>query len=117
MASRVLVFALYSQSETTRNMYPNLAALWLIWPLALFWVSRIWLIAMRGMLLEDPVVFTLRDRVSLVIGAAVALLLVIAATGRRNQQPPKRLLFSDREPREVRTRVKHDGTGFAIVKC
>ena len=77
----VLVFALYTQSETTRAMYPNSAALWLICPLALFWVSRLWLIALRGMLLEDPVVFALRDRVSLIMGAAVGILLVIAAAG------------------------------------
>lgn len=75
----VLVFALYTQSESTRAMYPNSEALWLICPLALFWVSRLWLIAIRGMLQEDPVVFALRDRVSLVMGVVVGILLVLAA--------------------------------------
>ncbi len=79
----VLVFALYTQSETTRAMYPNSAALWLICPLLLFWVSRLWLIAMRGMLHEDPVVFALRDRVSLILGLVIGTLLVIAAGGAR----------------------------------
>lgn len=76
----VLVFALYSHSEHSQQFYANAWALWLICPLALFWISRLWLIAVRGKLQEDPVVFALRDRVSLLLGAAVAVLLFVAAT-------------------------------------
>ncbi|MCP4171907.1 MAG: UbiA family prenyltransferase [Fuerstiella sp.] len=75
----VLIFALYSQSEATRATYTNSAALWLICLLALFWVSRLWLLAIRGQLNEDPVVFALSDRVSLATCTAVALLMFLAA--------------------------------------
>lgn len=75
----VLVFAMYSQSERARELYVNPWALWLICPLALFWIGRLWLIAVRGQLHEDPVVFALKDRVSLFVTAAVASLLLLAA--------------------------------------
>jgi len=43
--------------------------LWLICPLQLYWVSRVWLRTTRGQMHDDPVpvVFALRDRVSLVV--------------------------------------------------
>ena len=76
----VLVFALYTKAESTLTVYTNPAALWLICPLALFWVSRLWLLAVRGQLLEDPVVFALKDRVSLCTAAVVGLLLLTAVS-------------------------------------
>jgi 4-hydroxybenzoate polyprenyltransferase/phosphoserine phosphatase len=75
-----LVFALYSHNEHSKQLYANAWALWLICPLALFWISRLWLIAVRGQLNEDPVVFALKDRVSLLLGGVVAALLILAAT-------------------------------------
>ena len=39
----------------------------------LLWLSRVWLLASRGQLNEDPVVFALTDRMSLLIGVAGAL--------------------------------------------
>jgi hypothetical protein len=42
--------------------------LWLIVPLLIYWLFRIWLLASRGELDQDPVVFALRDRVSLALG-------------------------------------------------
>ncbi|MBI1313985.1 UbiA family prenyltransferase [bacterium] len=74
----ILVFAFYSRSEQSQTLYANTWALWLICPLALFWISRMWLIAMRGHLQEDPVVFALKDRVSLLVGAVAGILLAIA---------------------------------------
>lgn len=76
----ILVFALYSHSAHSKELYANTWALWLICPLALFWISRLWLIAVRGQLNEDPVVFALKDRVSLMLGGVVAVLLILAAT-------------------------------------
>jgi 4-hydroxybenzoate polyprenyltransferase len=75
----VLVLAMYIHSPTVRALYARPWALWLICPVILYWVSRIWLLARRRQLAEDPVVFAIRDRVSLALGAAVALLLFIAA--------------------------------------
>jgi hypothetical protein len=41
--------------------------LWLLCPLLLYWVSRVWLIAYRGAMHDDPVVFALTDTVSRVV--------------------------------------------------
>lgn len=53
--------------------YHNPVYLWILIPVFLFWIMRIWLKAVRGALHDDPVVFAARDWVSqlaLAIGAA-----------------------------------------------
>ena len=47
--------------------------LWLLCPLLLFWISRAWMIAHRGLMRDDPVVFAATDRTSLAIAFACAL--------------------------------------------
>ena len=47
-------------------------------PLMILWLCRIWLLASRGELDEDPFVFALTDRMSLAIGIAVAAIAVLA---------------------------------------
>ena len=37
-------------------------ALWLLCPIMMYWISRMWLITRRGEMHDDPVVFTIRDR-------------------------------------------------------
>lgn len=39
----------------------------------LAWISRVWMLAHRGVMNEDPVIFAVRDRESLSIGALIAL--------------------------------------------
>jgi 4-hydroxybenzoate polyprenyltransferase len=60
----VLVLALYLNSEDMRILYQNPAWLWLLCPILLYWLSRVWTLANRGTLDADPVLFALRDRVS-----------------------------------------------------
>jgi 4-hydroxybenzoate polyprenyltransferase len=74
----VLVFALYIQSEETRQRYANGWALWLICPLLIYWISRIWVKAKRHELTEDPVLFAIQDRASVLVAAIIVLLVVIA---------------------------------------
>ncbi len=75
----VLVFALYINSDIVGSLYPNVQVLWLICPLLLYWIGRLWMLAQRRILDEDPVVFAIRDRVSLAIGAVACGLVMIAA--------------------------------------
>ncbi len=74
----VLVLALYVNSDQVAALYHHPALLWLICPLLLFWISRMWLLAHRGQLEEDPIVATVRDRTSYAVGALVALILLAA---------------------------------------
>ena len=74
----VLVFALYIHSEEAGRFYANGWALWLICPLLIYWISRIWMKAQRRELSEDPVLFAVKDRVSLLVGALVLVLVALA---------------------------------------
>ena len=65
----VLVLALYINSDQVRNLYPNGNLLWILCALLLYWISRLWFWAKRGELLEDPVVFAITDRTSLIVAA------------------------------------------------
>jgi 4-hydroxybenzoate polyprenyltransferase/phosphoserine phosphatase len=65
----VLVLALYVNSPDITVLYARPAALWAVCPILLFWISRVLMLSNRGLMPDDPVVFALRDRVSLMVGA------------------------------------------------
>ena len=64
----VLVLALYINDSATGTLYRSPQWMWAACPLLLFWLSRAWLIAHRGQMHHDPIVFALRDTVSRWIG-------------------------------------------------
>lgn len=69
----VLVLALYINSDAVTELYRRPAVLWLMVPILLFWITRLWFRAHRGVLHDDPMVDTASDPVSYaVLGAAVA---------------------------------------------
>ncbi len=74
----VLVLALYIDSNEVRAQYAAPEFLWGIGFVLLYWVSRIVLLAHRGQVNQDPVLFALTDRVSRWIGLAVTLLFIAA---------------------------------------
>ncbi|HEY6948736.1 MAG TPA: UbiA family prenyltransferase [Gemmatimonadales bacterium] len=74
----VLVLALYVSSEQVTALYRTPFLLWLICPVLLFWISRMWLLAHRGRLHDDPIVATARDPISYLLGAIVAVLMLAA---------------------------------------
>lgn len=69
----VMVLALYINETRTTQLYRNAEAIWLACPLLLTWISRVWMLAHRGQMNEDPLVFAVTDRVSLAIGLLMAL--------------------------------------------
>jgi len=73
-----LVFMLYVDSTAVRAQYREPALLWLVLPALLYWLGRIWLLAGRGQMQEDPVKFALKDRQSLTCVAIIALITVVA---------------------------------------
>lgn len=77
----VLVLALYIDSEPARRLYQLPEALWLLTPLLLYWVSHLWFKTHRGEMHDDPVVFALRDKMSLVIGAVAVGIVLLATQG------------------------------------
>jgi 4-hydroxybenzoate polyprenyltransferase len=67
----VVVFANYISGSDVVKLYRQSGRLWLIMPLMILWLFRVWLLASRGELDEDPVAFALTDRMSQLIGLAV----------------------------------------------
>ena len=73
-----LVMALYINGETAKALYSRPELLWLVCPLLLYWISRVWLLAARGEMDDDPVLFALRDRASYSVGVVGALVVYLA---------------------------------------
>lgn len=69
----VMVLALYIQDTSTAHLYRHPQFIWLACPLLLFWVSRTWMLTHRGDMHDDPVVFAVKDRVSVMTGALMLL--------------------------------------------
>ena len=69
----VVVLALYVHDPVTAHLYETPSILWLVVPLLLYWSSRLWLLADRGEIDEDPLLFATRDRASYVILLSTAL--------------------------------------------
>jgi hypothetical protein len=74
----VVIFAIYISGGDVITLYRQPGLLWLIMPLMILWLCRVWLLASRGDLNEDPLVFALTDRMSLLIGAAAAVVTLLA---------------------------------------
>ncbi|BFU93657.1 MAG: membrane protein [Nitrospira sp.] len=73
-----LVLALYVSSPDVAKLYSRPSLLWLLCPVILYWISRMWLICSRGQMFHDPIVFAVRDRMSYVVGAAAGLIMLMA---------------------------------------
>jgi len=75
----VLVLALYINDTTAQRIYRHPEVMWMACPLLLYWLSRVWLLAHRGQMHDDPIVFALRDRTSRWVGLFFILIFVLAA--------------------------------------
>jgi 4-hydroxybenzoate polyprenyltransferase len=77
--SAALVLALYMQSADVQALYRHHQLLWAIFPLCLYWLTRVWLLASRGLLHEDPITFALKDRTTWLLIALCGIILKLAA--------------------------------------
>jgi 4-hydroxybenzoate polyprenyltransferase len=75
----VLVLALYVNSAPMRELYRRPEVIWLLCPLLLFWITRIWFKTHRGQMHDDPLVYAATDRFSWVVASVSALCLWLAA--------------------------------------
>lgn len=74
----VVVFMFYVHDPAIESLYSSPMLLWLTGPLLLIWVCRAWLIAHRGQMHVDPIVFALKDQTSYLIGVSLLLVFVAA---------------------------------------
>jgi 4-hydroxybenzoate polyprenyltransferase len=79
LASVLIVVIYLVQELFNRGQYNHPQWLWVA-PAAVFlWTGRIWLLAHRGLMRDDPVVFALTDRTSLLLGAVLGIAFLLAA--------------------------------------
>ncbi|MDB5473332.1 MAG: putative integral rane prenyltransferase protein [Devosia sp.] len=74
----VTLFILYSTSEGAQTLYSRPELLWFVAPVLTFWLGRALMIAQRGEMHDDPVVFALKDKIS-IISLALAGAMVVGA--------------------------------------
>ncbi|WP_345815118.1 UbiA family prenyltransferase [Paraburkholderia sp. PREW-6R] len=74
----VLVLALYMNSKDVAVLYQHPHRLWALFCLLLYWISRMWMVAFRGQMNDDPIVFAIKNRSSLFV-IALCVLTVLAA--------------------------------------
>jgi 4-hydroxybenzoate polyprenyltransferase len=67
----VLVLALYSSSPEVQGLYTSPTMLWAACPVLLYWISRMVMLAHRGRMTDDPLVFAMRDPISLFSASAI----------------------------------------------
>ena len=74
----ILVVAMYINHEDVTTMYREPRILWLICPVVLYWLMRMWIKMGRGEMYTDPVEFSIRDRTSLLCGLLIVLTILAA---------------------------------------
>lgn len=74
----VVIFSLYVNEPTTSALYETPELLWCSVPLMLGWLMRAWLLAHRGVIDEDPLIFAIRDRAGRLVGAGIVAIFVAA---------------------------------------
>jgi len=76
-----LVLALYIQGHMSMTHFAQPLFLWALPGLVVYWLCRVWMLAARGEMHDDPLVWALRDRVSWIVAAGVAIAFLMAARG------------------------------------
>lgn len=85
----VMVFCLYLNSNphssvTDAELYHQPYFLWLVVPVLLYWITRLWFLTHRRILDDDPVVFALKDKVSYLCLLMVAGCVILASVSNMN---------------------------------
>ena len=71
----VVVMTLYIANPETSMLYRHTARLWLVVPVLLLWLSQVWMLASRGQMHDDPVVWACTDKRSLLLGVLMAVII------------------------------------------
>ena len=79
--SSILVLALYLQGGIVTALYIQPIIIWLVVPLLLFWISWVWLKAHRGEMHDDPILFAIKDKASLIVAGLTIISFLLATKG------------------------------------
>ena len=73
-----LIIALYINSPNVLSLYQNPEYLWLTCCLLLFWIIRICFITSKGKMHNDPIIFAIKDKLSLMLISVILLFTILA---------------------------------------
>ncbi len=74
----VLVFTMYLGSDKVTQLYSRPELLWIFCPLLLYWITRIWHLAWRGKMTDDPLAFASKDLQTYLVGAVGIATILLA---------------------------------------
>jgi len=74
----VFIMGLYINSPLITEYYSNPKLIWLLFPLLTYWLGRLWILANRGEVNEDPLIFAVKDSASLLVAALSGVILILA---------------------------------------
>lgn len=77
-AASVVVFIFYINSSTVKGLYTTPVWLWGIALCLLVWIARVWLLAIQGRVHDDPVVFSIQDKVTWALIGMVLILFLLS---------------------------------------
>ncbi len=78
MYAAVVVLTIYINNPETNFLYAHPVRLWVVVPVLLLWLSQVWMLASRGEMHDDPVVFAITDKRSLLLGVLMAAVILWA---------------------------------------
>lgn len=74
----LLMYCFYLNSDVLKNQYQEPQVLWLALPCLGYWLMRMWVKTLRGEMHDDPIIFSLKDKGS-VIAVFLMLILTVSA--------------------------------------
>ena len=72
----VLIVILYLNDTQSISQYRYPEILWLVCPLLLYWVGRMWIKTFRDEMHDDPIVFTIKDKGSLICISCIFAIII-----------------------------------------
>lgn len=76
----VLIFTVYIQTNSVKLLYPSNNVLWFAIPVLMYWIGNLWLTAGRNELNDDPVIFAIKNKKSLIAGIFLLVIFVLASS-------------------------------------
>jgi 4-hydroxybenzoate polyprenyltransferase len=78
----LIIFAFFISSVTVdpNSHYVSPQLLWAAMALVSYWLMRMWLLTMRGLMDDDPIIYAARERATLIVAGLTVMLAVAAQT-------------------------------------
>lgn len=76
----MLVLALYINSEHVIELYKSPILIWFMIPVLFYWLMRMWMVANRGKMTDDPIIYAMRDKTTYVAMIIIVIIMLLAAT-------------------------------------